>query len=109
MFFLEPDVPGSAPDLIYSASDLVIAAGCEYQLLRKLDEKLGRTPKAAFEDDEMLKHAAKLGDVHEHRVLDSFVDEFGHWDPAAGRGVYDVVPAQSMDRATLLAKHARVH
>jgi uncharacterized protein len=105
VFFLEPEVPGSAPDLVFSASDLVTAAGCEYQLLRKLDEKLGRTPRAAFDDDEMLKHAAVLGDRHEHRVLDGFVEEFGHWDPAAGRGVYDVVPAEAMDRATLLAKH----
>ncbi|BCW65971.1 hypothetical protein NicSoilB4_07340 [Arthrobacter sp. NicSoilB4] len=105
MFFLEPEVPGSAQDLVYSASDLVTAAGCEYQLLRKLDEKLGRSPKAAFDDDEMLKHAAVLGDLHEHRVLDGFVAEFGHWDPAAGHGVYDVVPAEAMDRATLLAKH----
>lgn len=105
MFFLEPEGPGSLPDLVFSASDLVTAAGCEYQLLRKLDEKLGRSPKAAFEDDEMLKHAAVLGDLHEHRVLDRFVAEFGHWDPAAGRGVYDVVPAEAMDRATLLAKH----
>ncbi|MET4135299.1 TM0106 family RecB-like putative nuclease [Pseudarthrobacter sp. PvP090] len=105
MFFLEPEVPGTAQDLVFSASDLVIAASCEYQLLRKLDEKLGRSPKAAFDNDEMLQHAAVLGDRHEHRVLDNFVAEFGHWDPAAGRGVYDVVPAPTMDRATLLAKH----
>lgn len=105
MFFLEPEVPGSAPDLVFSASDLVTAASCEYQLLRKLDEKLGRSPKAVFDDDEMLQHAAVLGDRHEHRVLDGFVAEFGHWDPAAGRGVYDVVPAGAMDRAALLAKH----
>ena len=105
MFFLEPEVPGSAPDLVFSASDLVMAASCEYQLLRKLDEKLGRSPKAVFDDDEMLQHAAVLGDLHEHKVLDGFVAEFGHWDPAAGRGVYDVVPAEAMDRATLLAKH----
>ena len=105
MFFLEPEVPGSAPDLVFSASDLVTAASCEYQLLRKLDEKLGRSPKAAFEDDEMLRHDAVLGDLHEHKVLDGFVAEFGHWDPAAGRGVYDVVPAETMDRPTLLAKH----
>jgi uncharacterized protein len=106
VFFLEPEVPDSGPDLIFSASDLVIAAGCEYQLLRKLDERLGRSPKAEFGVDEMLEHAAVLGDLHEHRVLDSFVDEFGMWDPVAGRGVYDVVPAESMDRATLLAKHS---
>ncbi|KQN84454.1 TM0106 family RecB-like putative nuclease [Arthrobacter sp. Leaf69] len=105
MFFLEPEVPGSAQDLVFSASDLVIAAGCEYQLLRKLDEKLGRSPRAVFDDDEMLRHAAVLGDRHEQKVLDGFVEEFGPWDPAAGRGVYDVVPAAAMDRATLLAKH----
>ena len=46
-----------------------------------------------------------LGDVHEHKVLATFVAEFGTWDPATGAGVYDVVPAESMDRATLLAKH----
>ena len=61
MFFLEPEVPGSGPDLVFSASDLVIAASCEYQLLRKLDEKLGRSPKADFGVDEMLEHAAEAG------------------------------------------------
>ncbi len=105
MFFLEPDVPGSAPDLVFSASDLVMAAGCEYQVLRKLDEKLGRAPKAGFEADEMLQHAAVLGDRHELKVLAGFVEEFGPWDPATGRGVYDVAPAQAMDRTTLLSKH----
>ncbi|MET3951095.1 TM0106 family RecB-like putative nuclease [Arthrobacter sp. UYEF36] len=105
MFFLEPEVAGTAQDLVFSASDLVTAASCEYQLLRKLDEKLGRSPKAAFDDDEMLKHAAVLGDRHEHKVLEGFVEEFGPWDPASGRGVYDVIPAQSMDRTTLQAKH----
>lgn len=105
MFFLEPEAPGAAPDLVYSASDLVVAADCEYQLLRKLDEKLGRSAKADFGTDEMLEHAARLGDVHEQKVLDQFVGEFGPWDPARGRGVYDVVPATAMDRATLVAKH----
>ncbi|MDI3242177.1 TM0106 family RecB-like putative nuclease [Arthrobacter sp. AL08] len=105
MFFLEPDVPGSAPDLVFSASDLVTAAGCEYQVLRKLDEKLGRAPKAGFEADEMLQHAAVLGDRHELKVLAGFVEEFGPWNPATGRGVYDVAPAQAMDRTTLLSKH----
>ncbi|MCB5273941.1 hypothetical protein BJG92_01467 [Arthrobacter sp. SO5] len=105
MFFLEPEAQGSAPDLVFSASDLVTAASCEYQLLRKLDEKLGRSPKAVFDVDEMLQHAAVLGDLHERKVLDAFIEDFGHWDAVAGRGVYDVVPAQAMDRATLEAKH----
>ena len=106
MFFLDSEIAGAPQDLVFSASDLVIAATCEYQLLRKLDEKLGRSPKAEFAADAMLDRTAKLGDVHEHRVLDEFVAEFGPWDPATGQGVYDVVPASAMDRATLLAKHA---
>ncbi|WP_427173736.1 TM0106 family RecB-like putative nuclease [Arthrobacter sp. 92] len=106
MFLLEPETPGGAQDLVFSASDLVIAATCEYQLLRKLDEKLGRSPKAEFDVDEMLERAAKLGDVHEHKVLDKYLAQFGEWDPAAGRGVYDVAEAATMDRAALRAKHA---
>ncbi|CAN7230600.1 TM0106 family RecB-like putative nuclease [Arthrobacter sp. LjRoot78] len=106
MFLLEPEVPDLAQDLVFSASDLVIAATCEYQLLRKLDEKLGRSARAEFEPDEMLARTAKLGDVHEHKVLDKFLAEFGPWDPATGRGVYDVAAATAMDRATLQAKHA---
>lgn len=105
MFFLDPEVPGQPQDLIYSASDLVTAAQCEYQLLRKLDERLGRTPKPVFEKDEMLERTSKLGDVHEHRVLEGYLAEFGPWDPLTGHGVYDVVPAASMDRAILQAKH----
>ncbi|MGO4494153.1 nuclease, partial [Arthrobacter sp. 2YAF22_2] len=105
MFFLESEVPEAVPDLVFSASDLVVAADCEYQLLRKLDERLGRAAKADFGTDEMLQHAAVLGDVHERKVLDGFVAEFGSWDPASGRGVYDVVPAAAMDRPALLAKH----
>lgn len=54
----------------------------------------------------MLERTAKLGDVHEHRVLDDFIAEFGPWDAEKGRGVYDVEPATAMDRATLTAKHA---
>ncbi|SEI78208.1 uncharacterized protein SAMN04487917_102409 [Arthrobacter sp. yr096] len=106
MFFLDPETAGAPQDLVFSASDLVIAATCEYQLLRKLDEKLGRTPKPDFAPDAMLDRTAALGDVHEHKVLDEFVAEFGPWDPATGKGVYDVVPAAAMDRATLSGKHA---
>ncbi len=106
MFFLEPLEPGAGPDLIFSASDLVTAAGCEYQVLRKLDEKLGRAPRADFGTDAMLQHAADLGDVHERKVLDAFVQDFGHWDASTGRGVYDVAPATSMDRDSLTAKHS---
>lgn len=106
MFFLDPEAADAPQDLVFSASDLVIAAGCEYQLLRTLDVKLGRSPAPDFAKDAMLERTAKLGDVHEHRVLDDFIAEFGPWDAATGKGVYDVVPASAMDRASLSAKHA---
>jgi len=106
VFLLESEAPGLAQDLVFSASDLVTAATCEYQLLRKLDEKLGRSPKAEFDADEMLVRAAKLGDIHEHKVLEKFLERFGPWDPATGRGVYDVAAATAMDRTSLQAKHA---
>ncbi|MGW9413048.1 TM0106 family RecB-like putative nuclease [Arthrobacter cupressi] len=105
MFFLDPETAGQPQDLVFSASDLVAAATCEYQVLRTLDEKLGRSAPAGFAKDPMLERAAALGDIHEHKVLDAFITEFGTWDPDTGRGVYDVVPAQAMDRATLRAKH----
>jgi uncharacterized protein len=106
VFFLDSVDAGHAHDLVFSASDLVTASTCEYQMLRRLDEKLGRSQKPAFDVDEMLERTAALGDVHEHRVLDRFVAKFGTWDPLARKGVFDVVPAEAMDRATLQAKHA---
>lgn len=106
MFLLDAaDSPGSRPDLVFSATDLVTASECGYRLLRTLDEKLGRVPRAHFAVDEMLARAASLGDVHEHRVLDGLVTEYGVWSPGNPAGVYDVEPATSIDRATLAAKH----
>ncbi|MGC0141397.1 MULTISPECIES: TM0106 family RecB-like putative nuclease [unclassified Pseudactinotalea] len=62
--------------LIITASDVVMAARCEYQLLRVLDERLGRTPKAQFDDDEMLTRAARLGEEHERQVLAGLKDTY---------------------------------
>lgn len=106
MFLLEACSPRSTrPDLVFSASDLVTASECEYRVLRVLDEKLGRTPRAEFAVDGMAERAALLGDVHERRVLDGLVAEHGLWSPDRPTGVYDVAPAVSMDRATLAHKH----
>ncbi|TDK26485.1 TM0106 family RecB-like putative nuclease [Arthrobacter crusticola] len=105
MFLLENAAPDAGADLVFSASDLVNAAECEYRVLRILDEKLGRTPPAKFTADEMLQRAAALGDVHEHRVLEKFTAELGTYSPGNPGGVYEVVPAATMDRATLTAKH----
>ncbi|WP_298254571.1 TM0106 family RecB-like putative nuclease [uncultured Arthrobacter sp.] len=106
MFLLEARSPQpTRPDLVFSASDLVTASECEYRVLRVLDEKLGRTPRAGFAVDGMTERAALLGDVHERRVLDGLVAEHGLWSPDRPWGVYDVAPAVSMDRATLQHKH----
>ncbi len=112
MFLLDSDsgaslgpADGAAADLVYSATDLVTASECEYRLLRILDEKLGRAPRAEFAPDAMLQRAASLGDVHERRVLEGMLAEHGAWSQGNPRGVYDVVPAGTMARETLTAKH----
>ncbi|MBT2566145.1 TM0106 family RecB-like putative nuclease [Arthrobacter sp. ISL-85] len=97
--------PGTRPDLVFSASDLVAASECEYRTLRVLDEKLGRTPKAEFPADEMQKRAGELGDQHEQTVLASLVARYGEWDASRGAGVYSLERGQNL-RGELQAKHA---
>ncbi|MCU1445092.1 bifunctional RecB family nuclease/DEAD/DEAH box helicase [Cryobacterium sp.] len=62
MFLLDSTV-------VFSASDLGAAAGCEWALMRKLDSKLGRVDAVPDEGDAMLKRAGALGDEHEARYL----------------------------------------
>ncbi|GAB4100794.1 TM0106 family RecB-like putative nuclease [Sinomonas halotolerans] len=103
MFFLEG--ADGARVLGYSASDLVTAAQCEFKALRILDAKLGRAEKVDV-DDPMQARAARLGDVHELRVLGRFREEYGPWTPGASGGVAEIVPSEGMDRASLEGKHA---
>ncbi|WP_241983575.1 MULTISPECIES: bifunctional RecB family nuclease/DEAD/DEAH box helicase [unclassified Cryobacterium] len=56
--------------VIFSASDLGAAAGCEWALMRKLDGKLGRIDTVPDEGDAMLRRAGALGDAHELRYLE---------------------------------------
>ncbi|MDQ0635237.1 putative RecB family nuclease [Arthrobacter pascens] len=108
MFLLDPactDPHSSAPDLVFSASDLVAASECEYRTLRILDEKLGRSPKAEFPDDEMQRRAGALGDKHEAKVLASLITRYGAWDAGRGGGVYSIERGQNV-RSDLLAKQA---
>ncbi|WP_138416282.1 TM0106 family RecB-like putative nuclease [Sinomonas gamaensis] len=99
MFFL-----GSQSQLVFSASDVVTAAKCEFALLRQLDEKLGLAPKLTI-DDPMRERAARLGDRHELRVLDEFRALYGPWTPGRQRGVAEISEAESMERGVLEAKH----
>jgi predicted RecB family nuclease len=105
VFLLEAATAGAPPDLVFSASDLVAASECEYRTLRILDEKLGRTPKAKFEADEMQVRAGELGDKHEQTVLASLIAKYGEWDASRGTGVYSLDRGQNL-RGELQAKHA---
>lgn len=105
MFLLDPARTGTPPDLVFSASDLVAASVCEYRTLRILDEKLGRSPKAEFPDDEMQRRAGALGDAHEAKVLAGLIAQYGIWDAGRGAGVYSLERGDNT-RGTLLAKHA---
>lgn len=55
--------------LHWSASDLTLAAECEYALLRKLDYQLGRADGLEIPEDPLLEHIARLGDDHEAEIL----------------------------------------
>ena len=96
--------------VVYSASDLANAAGCEYAVLRTLDAKLGRIPPIELTADAMLDRAARLGEEHEQRWLSRFRTRFGPWDRSAGTGVVEIErPPRGLhsDRATLVATHDR--
>ncbi len=56
--------------VVYSASDLTAAAGCEWAVMRRLDAHLGRIEPPPVTTDEMLERAARLGDRHEQRFLE---------------------------------------
>ncbi|MDQ0924718.1 putative RecB family nuclease [Pseudarthrobacter sp. W1I19] len=105
MFLIEAAAAGAPPDLVFSASDLVAASECEYRALRILDEKLGRSPKAEFDADEMQVRAGKLGDKHEQTVLASLIAKYGAWNASRGAGVYSLERGENL-RGELQAKHA---
>jgi uncharacterized protein len=98
---------GRAPTVVYSASDLTIAATCEFALLRGLDAKLGRIPPLELPQDAMLDRLAELGDRHERQVLAALRRRYGPYDPATGRGVVEITRpgrADARDPAVLAAK-----
>jgi predicted RecB family nuclease len=85
--------------LVYSASDLSTAVGCEFAALRKLDERLGRVPKLEVENA-FLDRAARLGNEHEERVLEQYRQRFG-------AGVVEIGPPVEYTRTGLEEQHAR--
>jgi predicted RecB family nuclease len=70
--------------VVYSASDLAVAAGCEYALLRAFDAHLGRGPRVQA-DDELLARTALLGGEHEKRHLDKLRAQISEEPTVIGR------------------------
>ena len=82
--------------VVWSASDLKVAAECEFAWLRALDHKLGRVPKVDEPEDEMLERAARLGDKHEEAVLAAYRAQYG-------AAVVEVERASSSDADAMAA------
>lgn len=62
--------------VVWSASDLKASAECEFAWVHALDARLGRTSAVVEEDDPMLERAARMGTLHEERVLDDYRARF---------------------------------
>ncbi|MFD4180040.1 TM0106 family RecB-like putative nuclease, partial [Rhodococcus sp. NPDC058514] len=93
--------------LIYSASDLSQAAECEYALLRRLDAKLGLIESVGPEQpDPMLTRTSHLGDAHERRHLDRYVERFGDGVVRIERPRHDWDALTAANRATVDAARA---
>src|SRR5699024_12740660 len=76
--------------VIYSPSDLIVAATCQYAFLRDLEHTLGRGKKVNPPPDAMLQRAISLGETHEESILREFVEQYGPWDsqgPGGGAGI----------------------
>jgi predicted RecB family nuclease len=85
MFLLDGNV-------VTSASDLTTASKCEFAFLRALDAKLGRIEPVPETVDAMLERTSKLGDEHEHRVLDRY---------RANQRVAEIARPERMSRAAI--------
>ncbi|TFD67532.1 bifunctional RecB family nuclease/DEAD/DEAH box helicase [Cryobacterium sp. Hb1] len=69
MFLLDGQV-------VTSASDLSAASVCEFAFLRRIDEKLGRIDGVPEPVDAMRARTSRLGDEHEHRVLERYRQDY---------------------------------
>ncbi|MGO4593437.1 TM0106 family RecB-like putative nuclease [Leifsonia sp. 2TAF2] len=63
--------------IVTSASDLTEASKCEFAFLRTVDVKLGRLEKTEEVQDPMYVRSSRMGDEHEHRILERYRERFG--------------------------------
>ena len=80
--------------IVTSASDLTEASKCEFAFLRSLDVKLGRIEKTDEVDDPMYVRSSRLGDEHEHHILERYRERFG-------AGVAEVARPESLTADSL--------
>ncbi|WP_069385718.1 TM0106 family RecB-like putative nuclease [Cellulosimicrobium cellulans] len=99
--------PVTTPLLVHAPRDLVVAAACEYQLLCRLDEQLGRAPRREDAADAMLDRVAALGARHEQAVLAQYESRHGAYSPTTGRGVLRLDAPRHPGWDDLVAAHAR--
>ncbi|TFD58475.1 DNA helicase [Cryobacterium sp. Hh7] len=85
MFLLDGSV-------VTSASDLSAASVCEFAFLRRIDARLGRIDVVPDPVDAMLERTSRLGDEHEHRVLERY---------RLGQSVVEIARPERMDRPAL--------
>ncbi|MBB2975964.1 uncharacterized protein FHX49_001531 [Microbacterium endophyticum] len=82
--------------IVWSASDLKASAECEFAWLRAIDAKLQRVSRVEDPEDATLARAARLGTLHERRVLENYRDSHG-------AGVVEIPETRSTDAAGLAA------
>lgn len=90
--------------LVTSASDLTAASACEFAFLRRADVKFGRDIVVPLDDDAMLARAAKLGDAHEERTLETYREQFGAGGAGQTGGVIEIDRPESMREDALLTR-----
>lgn len=91
-------------DWVFSATDLVTALRCEYQVLHKRAEKAGLVDRIEV-DDPVLERAARLGDEYEQTVVDGLIASEGAGAPGQPGGVVSIDRPDARSRASLEAAH----
>ena len=90
---------------ITSATDLVGALRCEYELLARRAEKAGLVETLETEEDALLARAAVLGDAHEHRVLGRLIADLGRGIAGEPGGVVVIEQPSTKSRQSLEDAH----
>ena len=71
-------VDAQAPRVLLSASDLTLAAKCEFAFVRILEMNLKRLPFRVEPEDDLMRRTVDLGHRHEAAILDDYMSKFGN-------------------------------